>query len=167
MIRDATKDDYSNIARLNILAYQEFSHSITDNSWVMMQKNLTNIEERSVKAQFLVFCEGMEIVGSAAYCPPGNGDPGIFDKECASVLLVAVHPERRGNGIARNLLKECIVRAKKGGATNLALFTSELMVSAQNLYQSLGFKKDKELPQRNGVRYFTYLLPLAMSVAET
>jgi ribosomal protein S18 acetylase RimI-like enzyme len=160
MITDSRKEDYPEIANLNIKSYQEFAYLLPDGSWENMKKNLSNIEERSVNSKFLVYREDNVIVGSVAYCQAGFGDPAIFKPEWASILLLAVDPARRNQGIGKSLVTECINKAKSDGAAYIALFTSELMLSAQLLYKSLGFILESELPARLGVRYFVFLLNL-------
>jgi len=161
MIEAARKEDFDSIAELNVKAYEEFALDLQPGSWEVMQKNLRNIEERSKVSEFLAYRIGGTVVGSVAYCPAGNGDPSIFKCDMASVLLLAVHPEYRGQGIAKALTAACISRACSDRAASIGLFTSELMRSAQHIYRSLGFLQESELPMRYGVRYFRFVLSLA------
>jgi ribosomal protein S18 acetylase RimI-like enzyme len=165
VIETATRTDFDAIADLNIAAYAEFSLKLQSGSWEVMQKNLRKVSERAEAAEFLVCRAGGAIVGSVAYCPAGKGDPVIFKPDMASVLLLAVHPEYRGNGLAKALASECISRARADGANSIGLFTSELMQSAQHVYRGLGFVQEAELPMRHGVRYFRFVLPLAFATA--
>ena len=161
MIEAASKEDYTSIAELNVKAYEEFASHLLPGSWNAMRENLRNIEERAKTAEFLVFRVGGEVVGSVAYCPAKNSDPSIFKPGTASVLLLAVHPQHRGRGIAKALTAACIARARNDGAASIGLFTSELMLPAQHIYRSLGFQQDGELPKRHGLRYFRFVLSLA------
>jgi ribosomal protein S18 acetylase RimI-like enzyme len=165
MIRDAVPRDYPFIAELNVAAYEEFRAALPPANWHVMQRNLTNIEERSRNSQFLVFEHRQELVGSVAYCPPGKGDPQVFQSTWASILLVAVKPGYRRQGIAAALVSECIARAGQDAASHVGLFTSELMQGAQALYCRLGFEKLGQLPPRNGLNYYTFLLPLMPNMA--
>jgi ribosomal protein S18 acetylase RimI-like enzyme len=160
VIETATSDDYEAIAALNIAAYAEFIPAIEPGSWELMQKNLRNIAERASASEFLVYRAGGEIVGSVAYCPAGKGDQAMFAPEMAAILLLAVHPAHRGRGIARALTGACIDRARRDHARAIALFTSDMMQSAQHVYRSLGFREESELPKRYGVRYVRFVLPL-------
>lgn len=99
-------------------------------------------------------------VGSVGYCPAGKGNPEIFPPNWAGVLLLAVSPGHRGRGIARDLVSACIQCAQDDSAEVIGLFTSELMLPAQQLYESLGFHRDTELPMRLGLRYWRYKLQL-------
>ena len=161
IIECASHKDFEAIGALNVMAYAEFAQHLSPGGWEVMQKNLRNIAERAKTAEFLVFRSGAVVVGSVAYCPPGKGDPTIFKSDMAAVLLLAVHPNYRGNGLAKALTEACISRARNDGASSIGLFTSELMVTAQHIYRSLGFQEESELPRRHGRRYFRYVLRLA------
>ena len=160
MIRKAQKENFSAIGSNNVKAYLEFSKQLPDGAWPKMVENLTNIDQRAASSEFLVYDNGDKIVGSVAYCPAGNGDAAIFDANTASILLLAVDPAHRGQGIANTLTQACVDRAILDGAEKIGLFTSELMVSAQNLYRKLGFKITFELPKRHGISYFLFELGL-------
>jgi ribosomal protein S18 acetylase RimI-like enzyme len=153
--------DFEAIADLNVVAYAEFASRLQSDSWEVMQKNLRNIGERAEAAEFMICRSGKDIIGSIAYCPAGKGKPEIFKPDMASILLLAVHPQHRGKGIAKALTVACISRARIDKASSIGLFTSELMQSAQHIYRSLGFQEESELPKRHGVRYFRFVLSLA------
>lgn len=55
------------------------------------------------------------------------------------LLNIAVHPERRGQGIGRALLSECIRRAARAGASRIFLEVRAGNEGAQRLYRSMGF----------------------------
>lgn len=167
MIKTATIKNFEAIADLNVVAYTEFASYLPAGSWEIMQKNLRNIKERAEVAEFIIYRSGNDIIGSVAYCPAGKGDPTIFKPDTASLLLLAVHPQHRGQGIAKALTIECIAKAKNDKASSIGLFTSELMQSAQSLYRSLGFQQESELPKRYNIRYFRFILPLASDVASS
>ena len=164
MIETATIEDFEAIADLNVVAYAEFASSLPPGSWELMQKNLRNIKARAEAAEFGICRSGNDIIGSVAYCPAGKGNPAIFTPDTASILLLAVHSQHRGKGIAKALTLECIAKAKNDKASSIGLFTSELMQSAQRLYRSLGFQQESELPKRHNIRYFRFILPLASDV---
>jgi ribosomal protein S18 acetylase RimI-like enzyme len=164
VIEIATSRDFEAIAELNVAAYSEFASRLPAGSWEVMQKNLRNIAERAEAAEFIVHRSSNDIIGSVAYCPSGKGDPTIFRPDMASLLLLAVHPEHRGKGIAKALTVACISKAINDRASSIGLFTSELMQPAQHIYRDLGFQQESELPRRYGVRYFRFVLSLASGV---
>lgn len=160
MIRPATVRDFSAIASLNVDAYREFSVHMTAEHWYAMEASLRAVEARAQFTQFLVVQDGDAIVGSVGYCPAGKGNPEIFPPDWAAVLLLAVAPTHRRHGLARELVAACIECARHDSAQTIGLFTSELMTAAQQLYESLGFRRESDLPTRLGLRYWRFQLQL-------
>ncbi len=160
MIEIATSRDFEAIADLNVAAYAEFASCLPSGAWEVMQKNLRNIAERAETAEFMVYRSSNDIIGSVAYCPSGKSDPAIFRLDMASILVLAVHPEHRGQGIGKALTAVCISKAINDKASSIGLFTSERMQSAQHIYRDLGFQQESELPKRLGIRYFLFVLSL-------
>jgi ribosomal protein S18 acetylase RimI-like enzyme len=155
--------DFDDIKRVNVAAYVEFAEFMSAEDWSAMRAKLTSVETVAEKAEFWVARLGGQVVGSVAYCPPGNGDLTIFPADWAVVLLLAVLPDCRGRGFAQGLVDVCLRRGGEDGAPVLGLFTSEVMTAARGLYESLGFERDAELPRRYGLRYWRYRLRLGPS----
>ena len=140
---------------MNVAAYREFAEYLTPEAWEMMSSNLSKPERLTDRATFMVVKIDGAIAASVAYCPAGKSvDP--IPTEWASILLLAVAPDYRGKGLGELLAKECVRRAQTDGAAIMGLFTSERMVSAQRLYERLGFVRESEIPPRLGMRYFRY-----------
>jgi ribosomal protein S18 acetylase RimI-like enzyme len=74
--------------------------------------------------------------------------------------MVGVNPKYRGAGISKKLTQNCIEHATKNGEEVIALHTSEFMDAARYVYESLGFKKVKELDPIFGKQYWLYQLKL-------
>jgi ribosomal protein S18 acetylase RimI-like enzyme len=158
-IQTAQPQDFQSIAALNIAAYSEFADSLTDEAWARMRLSLNAIDKVAQRAEFLIVSIDRKLVGSVAYCPPGNSiDP--IPTDWASILLLAVAPNHRGCGIARQLIEACFDRARADKAQKIGLFTSALMTNAIQLYQSYHFHQESEIPSRLGVRYWRYRLDL-------
>jgi ribosomal protein S18 acetylase RimI-like enzyme len=158
-IQTAQPQDFPSIAALNIAAYSEFAHSLTDEAWARMRLSLNAIDQVAERAEFLIVLIDRKLAGSVAYCPPGNSiDP--IPTDWASILLLAVAPNHRGCGIARQLIEACLDRARADKAQKIGLFTSELMTNAIQLYQSYHFHQEAEIPRRLGVNYWRYRLDL-------
>jgi ribosomal protein S18 acetylase RimI-like enzyme len=152
-IEEATADDVLAIADLNVAAYREFAKRLGPTPWRAMEKNLRGVARLTGWARFLVVRTPRGLAGSVGYCPPGKSDVAVFEPEWASIVLLAVSPRHRRRGIGRALVRDCIRRARDERAPAIGLFTSELMTGAGELYRSLGFREDRELPPRYGVRY--------------
>jgi len=163
MIEPAAREDFDAIADLNVAAFAQFQPSLDPASWQDMLKNLRNVDERAQTTEFFVWREGGKIVGSVGYCPAGRSNPNIFSPDMASVVLLVVHPRHRGHGLGKALTATCIARAREDSADAIALFTSDLMQPAHNVYRKLGFQLESELPSRYGIRYFRFVLPLGLS----
>ena len=61
----------------------------------------------------------------------------IFDE--GHITNVAVHPDFRGNGLARALISELLSLCRKDGIISFTLEVRESNIVAQNLYKSFGF----------------------------
>lgn len=153
MILKAEADDLPAIATLNYLAYRDMAARVP--AWTSEEFFHSLVAKRAQHATFFLIRKDNNVIGSVAYSRPGSSvDP--IPTSWSSVLLLAVHPDHQGNGFGRLLARECISLAKQDQAETVGLFTSELMTSAHRLYQSLGFKIEKELAPRLGLRYWLY-----------
>ena len=160
LLRDATPSDFDTVADLSIAAYQEYAPKLTAENWQIMKRSIVKVDRTAMTAEFIVAKIDSTIAGAIAYYPPGKSNPQFFDSQSASLRLLAVSPNYRGRGIGKLLTKEKILRAKKDNAWGIGLYTSEIMTTAQTMYSSLGFQRNRELPQMLGLRYWLYLLPL-------
>ena len=160
MISLATAGDFAAIAALNVEAYREFADRVSSDGWQKMEASLRAVEARSPSTRFLLIRKHGAIVGSVGYCQTGKGNPEIFPQDWAAMLLLAVAPTHRGVGIARVLVSACISCARDDSAKVIGLFTSELMIAARQLYESLGFRRESEIPSRCGLRYWRYKLEI-------
>jgi ribosomal protein S18 acetylase RimI-like enzyme len=158
-LQTAKPQYFDAIASLNIEAYREYAQYLSDEGWIAMRSRLSAIEKVAERGVFLIISIDDELAGSVAYCPPGNSiDP--IPSAWASILLLAVSPNYRGHGIGRKLVQSCLQLAYADRTQTIGLFTSELMTTARQFYQSQGFCEDCEIPQRSGLRYWRYRLDL-------
>jgi ribosomal protein S18 acetylase RimI-like enzyme len=160
IVEDSEPSDLADIALLNVMSYAEFGRSVPVDQWKAMEANLSHPERIAERATFIVARAQGALVGSVAYCRANHSvDP--IPRDWASLLVLAVAPDSRGRGYGEALVKECLTRASSDGAAVVGLYTSELMVGAQRLYERLGFERESEIPRRYGLRYFRYRLRLA------
>lgn len=162
-VRDALNADFDNIAWLSVEAYREYSQLLTSENWNKIKTSLSNVSDTANQAKFIVVEQNHELVGSVVYYRPGTSTSRLFYPEWASLRMLAVLPQYRGQGIGRWLSKECIQRAKLDQAEVIGLHTSELMLTARRMYEKLGFQQDIELPRSLGIRYWRYALKLPES----
>ena len=141
IIREAIPDDFTAIAQLVVDAYQEYAVSLTPAAWEQMRTGLATVDRLAASATFLVAEDSRQFAGSVAYYPPGTSDPRLFPQHWASLRLLAVAPAHRGRGLGRQLTEACVARARADGAREIGLHTSELMHTARQLYERMGFQR--------------------------
>ena len=95
-------------------------------------------------------------VGAVAFFEPGSTKHPLYQGNAAHIQLLGVVPGCTRGGIAQALMAECLSMARRSGALELLLQTSEFMPEARRLYERLGFTHRKELPPIWGAP--TYLL---------
>ena len=159
VIRDARPGEFAEVATLNVEAYREFSRAVKPEDWGTMEANLRSIEPRAEDGNVIVAEHNGTLVGAVIYRPPGRRNPGRFAREWAVIELLAVRPSHRRQRIGWLLTQECIRRARRDGAHNVGLYTSEAMAAARRLYESMGFNREAEFEQY-GLRYWNYMLEL-------
>ncbi|PSB59070.1 GNAT family N-acetyltransferase [Chamaesiphon polymorphus] len=160
IVRDAFTHEFDDIAKLLVEAYSEYASALTPENWQTMQTNLSKITEVAQQGRLIIAQLDRELVGAVVYCPPGTSDTRIFQPEWASLRMLAVSPQHRGQGIGAQLSSECIRRAKEDEAEIIGLHTSELMLPAIRMYERLGFDRDLVLPRRLGIQFWRYVLKL-------
>uniref|UniRef100_UPI0035CA72B2 GNAT family N-acetyltransferase n=1 Tax=uncultured Nostoc sp. TaxID=340711 RepID=UPI0035CA72B2 len=89
---------------------------------------------------------------------PSGNPTTIFPADWSYIRLLDVDPKYRGLGIGRKLAQLCVQHAQVTGETGVALHTSEFMNAARQMYEALGFKREKELAPMYGKRYWLYKL---------
>jgi GNAT superfamily N-acetyltransferase len=67
----------------------------------------------------------------------------------AKLRLLCVEPEARGLGLGHSLVNECIQFARKAGYKKIILWTQSILIPAQRIYQSAGFRLTHEEPHRS------------------
>jgi ribosomal protein S18 acetylase RimI-like enzyme len=76
--------------------------------------------------------------------------------------MLVVDPAQRGKGVGRALTDECLRRARRDGASVIALHTSPIMTVALSMYLRMGFERLRDAPPIYGVPYAVYLKALAV-----
>jgi ribosomal protein S18 acetylase RimI-like enzyme len=113
------------------------------------------------KGEIIVAEDAGEVAGAVAYFAPNSGPrPNFFAPEWPIIRMLVVDPAARGQGIGRRLTDECIARAGRDGAAEIALHTSPAMEVALAMYLRMGFRLEREVPDRFGVPYAVYLKAL-------
>lgn len=116
----------------------------------------TEFIENQLRAPFETFGAFVsdELVGSASLCrmPESPIDPELINWFGLSAVIV--HPDFRGQGLGRALVRECLSRAEQQGGKGMLLEVN-VPNPAKALYHSLGFEVwnvYEGVYQRNGQR---------------
>jgi ribosomal protein S18 acetylase RimI-like enzyme len=163
--RSATIKDKTELQELAIAAYSPFATLMTAenaNRLIAGLKDEDRMTSLINSSKCFVCVDQGKIIGMAFIIPHGN-PWDIFEAEWSYIRMVGVHPDYRGKGIAKKLTHMCITFAKDTHEKTIALHTSEFMDDARHIYESLGFKKVKEIEPRFGKRYWLYQLDLTTS----
>ena len=151
------------LMQLGIDAYAEFSEVLTPYNWADFHSRLIDVgglQELLENAVVFVCTDGDRIVGVAYFMPSGNPSP-IFQADWCYIRKVGVHPEYRGQGIAKRLTEMCMEYARQTNEHTITLHTSEFMNAARHIYEGLGFSVLKELAPIFGKRYWLYRLDIS------
>lgn len=90
----------------------------------------------------------------------GGHDRDPLDPDEAHIRMLGVDPDARGRGIGRALMVAAVGEARLAGKRRMTLGTTERMVAAYGLYESMGFVRGPDQVFDDGFRLRTYELPL-------
>ncbi|GAA2509548.1 GNAT family N-acetyltransferase [Streptomyces gobitricini] len=98
--------------------------------------------EADPRNEVLVLVEGEEVLGclQATYIP-GLGKHGA---ERALLEAVRVRPDRRGEGLGRELVSRAVERARSRGCALVQLTSNKERTAAHRFYASLGFTRSHD-----------------------
>lgn len=161
--RLANESDIEALKTLGLKAWSGFENELAPENWARLKGNLQNnktYEDLLAKGPgFLCVNDDNKIIGMSFLVPSGEASE-LFDESWCSIRFVSVDPDYTGKGIGKKLTENCIEAAKFNGEKIIALHTSEMMLAARHIYESLGFEILKEIEPRLGKRYWIYLLSL-------
>jgi GNAT superfamily N-acetyltransferase len=146
LIRQARYDDKGAIQDVTLEAYQEYSAYVSPRQWQEYRANiLETLDDVETEMQLVAEIDGA-IVGSVFILPAGllteNPAKGENQPEFPEVRLLAVKPAYRERGIGKALMEACILQARQAGERALTLHTTDLMQTAKQMYERMGFQRD-------------------------
>jgi GNAT superfamily N-acetyltransferase len=147
IIRDARADERAAIASLTLAAYAEYATVMAPSAWAgLAQAVRTALATTDENVERIVAEHNGELVGSVLLYPPQVDmyHGALAPTSAPEVRLLAVAPAERGQGVGRALMHECIERARRAGATELGLHTSDSLRVAVQLYERMGFVRAPE-----------------------
>jgi len=118
-IRSATEQDFDRVMEIDRLSFSD--------PWIY------NFFKSSLRDIFLVVEKGREICGYLVACV-------CHDLEKAVIIRIAVHPDHRGEGAGRRLIRKCFDILVERGIGVVELDVELVSRGAIKLYEKLGFK---------------------------
>jgi GNAT superfamily N-acetyltransferase len=157
-IRPAREDELDIVASLIVDAYAEHAARMSPDAWSMFAQYIANVRGRLGDAELLVAERGGRLVGAVTVFPAWRG----AQEDSLGVRLLSVPPPERGTGVGTALMRHCIDRARSHGKSRVVLTATQDMEDARDLYDRLGFVRDRSLDHEPapGVRAEGYALDL-------
>ena len=182
-IREATKQDFEEIARLTLDAYRALDRWVGDE----YADHLADVESRAgAEHTFVLVAEDdlpnpaartaavvagddgapapeTHLLGSVTLTIGGGPyfewTPGV-EGDCGFRML-AVDPGAQGRGVGPRLVAECLERARAAGCRRMVIGSTEWMTTAHRIYERLGFRRAPEHDQLWGdIRGLCFVLDL-------
>lgn len=163
-IRPARPEEYDDAGRVTARSYREFA-TTDEQGWQAYLDRLADVESRAAKTLVLVAVDDGTILGTATLelenrVPGSSLEETPLEPGQAHVRMLGVDPNARRRGIGRRLVETCIREAARRGKTVLTLNTTRRMRAAQEMYESLGFRRTPDLDLGGGFVLLSYQLPL-------
>ena len=158
VIRDAVRDEFTEIGEIRVSAYLADGFLSPDSGYAPRLRELGSDGAGPV----LVATDDAVIIGTVMLQTWPNGGELLRGPEEAEIRALAVRPEARGRGVGRALVDAVIGRAASLGVRHLLLLTQQEMTTAHRIYEEAGFAR---LPARDrspqpGVDLLAYGLDL-------
>ena len=155
-IRSASPADRDAADAVASRAFAQYERDYPE--WIPVLRDGKPMSRIADEGELLVAEAGGGIVACVGYIPPGRSRNPVFERDWAALRFMAVDPQARGQGISRALAQECARRARRDGATHLALFTSPAMAVAIAMYKRMGFRFVRHIDPVYGMEAELYLL---------
>jgi len=161
-VREATKEDFGEIARLTVAAYRALDTWVGDEYAAHLADVGARMSAENTKVLVAENGDG-RIVGSVTLTIGGGPyfewRPDV-DGDCGFRML-AVDPAAQGRGVGPRLVVECLERARAAGCRRMIIGSTEWMTTAHRIYERLGFRRAPELDQIWGdIRGLCFVLDL-------
>lgn len=164
-IRLSEAHEIQQIQMQRIAAYEEHARKLSADHWEGLRSAISSGSGEEGRAEVLVAEIEGKIVGSIVLYP-GNTDAykGLFTVSAhPEIRMLAVDRQARKQGVARQLIEECIRRSEEKGYEYIGLHTGEFMEDAIHLYEKIGFEHQPEKdfePVNDGVMVKSYRLKI-------
>jgi ribosomal protein S18 acetylase RimI-like enzyme len=150
VIREGSPAEQDQVEALVKAAYREFQPLFPEQVW---QAWMDNIREtvHSPAGVVIVAESGGKMQGVVKFYPDASrAGLGKWPREVASMRILAVDPDRRGQGYGTLLARECVHRAQALNIATIYLYTGTFMQAARHIYEKLGFQRAPEFDRDPG-----------------
>ncbi|MDX1761836.1 MAG: GNAT family N-acetyltransferase [Christiangramia sp.] len=151
-IRKAQAIDFRDTGELLVKVYSQlkgFPSKEEQPEYYEMLLNIGEITERPKTELLIALNNENEIMGAVVYFSDmayyGSGGIATEQKNASGFRLLAVDPKFRGLGVGKELILECIRKAREDNNNELIIHSTEFMKVAWGMYEKLGFKRSKDL----------------------
>jgi GNAT superfamily N-acetyltransferase len=125
---------------------------------------LADAATRAREAELLVAVDGDgRVLGTVTVCLPGTPWAEVCQPGEVEFRILAVDPPARGRGVGAVLVDAVIQGARNLGVARVVLSSTVGMLSAQRIYQSMGFIRlpDRDWRPRPDIHLIAFGLDLA------
>jgi ribosomal protein S18 acetylase RimI-like enzyme len=126
------------------------------------EPELRNVSGRVQTGEVLVAEADGEVVGCVTLSIGQTALSKVADSDAATIRMLGVAASARGRGVGEALVRRCIEDARARGCKRVRLDTRTSMLSAQRLYERLGFRRDPnhDWSPAPGISLLDYVLDL-------
>lgn len=158
VIREARDDELDRVAALIVDAYAEYAAKMSPDAWSIYANEIANVRGRLGDSVLLVAELDGALVGSVTMFAGWRG----AQEGSVGVRMLAVLPDKRGEGVGRALMEECAARARVAGKERIVLTTTQEMAAIREITDAMGFTREPGLDHEPapGVRNQGYALKL-------
>lgn len=156
VVRPARPDELGAAGAVTLAAYEQYREHFTDpDDWEEYATKLRDPHRRDRVVEHLVAVDEGRIVGAVSILTSREEDDRLWFR------YLAVAPEARRRGIARDLFDAVVTFAREAGASELGWKTASYMQDARRFYESLGHPPAGP-PEKvaRWVELYTYRVPL-------
>jgi ribosomal protein S18 acetylase RimI-like enzyme len=161
-IRPLRPEEHREAGEATALAYRQQAEPASTNPDYL--DRVADVATRARQALVLGAVEDGRVLGSVTVelsgrIPGGHPRPPL-NPDQAHVRMLGVHPDVQDRGIGRQLMEGAAEEARRAGKRWVTLETTEAMVTAQRLYESMGYRRLDDQVFDDGSRLRAYQLIL-------